>query len=204
MTATNSKATSKTQPYTGIDEFANNMEDFAISDIKASTNKMLKVGNITFKGQPLCLKSDAWLRVPFEPSVYNGTGQEDRKNIVLELTPEIEQVLATMEDVIRQTLDEKVSNIEAIWVSSLKPATSFNGPSVKAKINVSGKQPCIFFDENNLATEAPVAFKPLDAKVVLRIQGVYVQKQAAGLMMTVTHMQNRPAAEAVEDFTSPF
>ena len=204
MTAKNSKAASKTKPYTGIDEFANNMEDFAISDIKASTNKMLKVGNITFRGQPLFLKLDAWLSIPFEPSVYNGTGEEDRKNIVLVLTPEIEQVLATMEDAIRQTLDEKVPNIEAIWVSSLKPATCYSGPTMKAKINVSGKQPCKFFDENNLATEAPVAFRPLDAKVVLRIQGVYVQKQAAGLMTTVTHMQNRPAEAGVEDFTSPF
>ena len=123
---------------------------------------------------------------------------------MLELTPEIEQVLATMEDMTRHTLNENVPNISAIWVSSLKPATGFSGPTLKAKINVSGKQPCNFFDENNLATEAPVAFKPLDAKVVLRIQGVYVQKQAAGVMMTVTHMQNKPAAEAVEDFTSPF
>ena len=202
MSATNSKASSKRQPYTGIDEFANSMEDFAISDVKASANKMLKIANITFKGQPLLLKSNAWLRIVYEPSVYNGTGQEERKNIVLELTPEIEQVLATMEDTIRQTLDEKVPNIDAIWVSSLKPSAGSSGPTVKAKINVSGKQACKFYDEDNVATEPPSAFRPLDAKVVLRIQGVYVQKQAAGLMMTVTHMQNRPAQE--EDFASPF
>ena len=190
--------------YTSVDELANNMEEFAISGIKASANKMLKLANITFKGKPLCLKLNAWLRILYEPSVYNGTGQEERKNIVLELTPDIEQALATMEDTIRQTLDEKVQNIEAIWVSSLKPATGNAGPTVKAKINVSGKQPCRFFDENNVATEPPTAFRPLEAKVVLLIQGVYVQKQAAGLMMTVTHMQNRPAAKAAEDLTSPF
>lgn len=203
MSATNS-ASSKPLPYTSIDEFANSMEEFAISDLQTTTNKMLKIANITFNRRPLSLKSNAWLRIMYEPSVYNGTGQEERKNIVLELTPEMEQVLATMEDTIRQTLDEKVPNIEAIWVSSLKPASGFSGPTVKAKINVSGKQPCKFFDENNAATEPPSAFKPLDAKVVLRIQGVYVQKQAAGLLMTVTHMQNRPAATAAEDLASPF
>jgi hypothetical protein len=202
MSATNS-AISKHQPYTGIEEFANALEDFAISEVKASANKMLKIANITFKGQPLFLKSNAWMRIVYEPSVYNGTGEEERKNIVLELTPEIEQVLATMEDTIRQTLDENIPNIDAIWVSSLKPETSNLGPTVKAKINVSGKQPCKFFDENNAATEPPLAFKSLDAKVVLRIQGVYVQKQAAGLLMTVTHMQNRPVTKA-EDLTSPF
>lgn len=123
---------------------------------------------------------------------------------MLELTPDIEQALATMEDTIRQTLDEKVPNIEAIWVSSLKPAARNAGPTVKAKINVSGKQPCRFFDENIVATEPPTAFRPLEAKVVLCIQGVYVQKQVAGLMMTVTHMQNKPASNSEEDFTSPF
>lgn len=205
MSATNAKASSKRQPYTGIDEFANSMEDFAISDVKASANKMLKIANITLKGQPLLLKSNAWLRIVYEPSVYNGTGQEERKNIVLELTPEIEEALATMEDTIRQTLDEKVPNIDAIWVSSLKPETGNTGPTLKAKINVSGKQQCKFFDENNAATDSPPsAFKSLEAQVVLRIQGVYVQKQAAGLLMTVTHMQTRPATKAVDDSTSPF
>ena len=204
MSATNSKASSKRQIYTGIDEFAKSMEDFAISDAKASANKLLKIANITFKGQPLFLKSNAWLRIMYEPSVYNGTGQEERKNIVLEVTSEIEQALATMEDAIRQALDEKIPNINAIWVSSLKPESSHIGPTVRAKINVSGKQSCKFFGEANAATELPSAFKSLDAQVVLHIQGVYVQKQAAGLLMTVTHMQNRPAAKAVEDLTSPF
>ena len=202
MSATNSKA-SKTRPYTGIDELANTMEEFALSDVKTSTNKMLKIANVTFKGQPLSLKPNEWLRILYEPSVYNGTGQEERKNIVLELTPEIEEVLATMEEAIRQTLDEKIPNIEAIWISSLKPASGFRGPTVKAKINVSGGQACKFFDEGNVATSPPVAFKHLEAKVVMRIQGVYIQKQAAGLMMTITHMQNRPA-QAMDDLESPF
>jgi hypothetical protein len=74
---------------------------------------------------------------------------------------------------------------------------------MKAKINVSGEQVCKFSDESNVATQPPVAFKPLEAKVVLRIQGVYLQKQVAGLMMTVTHMQNRPA-QVIEDLESPF
>ena len=93
--------TSKPQPYTGIDELANTTAEVELSDIKGSTNKMVEISNITFKGQPLRLKLDAWLRIVYEPSVYNGTGEEERKNIVLELTPEIEQALAAMEDTIR-------------------------------------------------------------------------------------------------------
>ena len=202
MSATNSK-TCKHQPHTGIDELANNMEEFALSGVKASTNKMLKISNITFKGQPLRLKLDTWLRIVYEPSVYNGTGQEERKNIVFELTPEIEEGLATMEDAIRQNLDETVPNIEAMWVSSLKPGLGNNGPTMKAKINVSGKQQCKFYDESNLSSEPPTNFKPLEAKVVLCVHGAYVQKQAAGLMMTVTHMQTREA-QCADDWASPF
>ena len=81
-------------PYTCIDELANTMEALAISDMKGSANKMLKIANITFKGQPLSLKPDAWLRILYEPSVYNGTGDEERKNIVFEISPEIEHALA--------------------------------------------------------------------------------------------------------------
>lgn len=200
MSATNS---TKSTPYTGIDELANTMEALAISDMKGSSNKMIKIANITFKGRPLSLKLATWLRILYEPSVYNGTGDEERKNIVFEISPETEHALATLEETVRQSMDEQVSNINSIWCSAIKPATDFHGPTTKAKIKVSGEQVCKFYDEDNVATELPSAFRPLEAKVVLRIQGVYVQKQAAGLMMTVTHMQNRPAQEA-EDFTSPF
>ena len=201
MSAT--KPTNRT-PYTCIDELANTMEALAISDMKGSANKMLKIANITFKGQPLTLKPDAWLRILYEPSVYNGTGDEERKSIVLEISPEIEHALATLEEAIRQSMVEQVSNINSIWCSVIKPATDLRGPTAKAKIKVSGEQVCKFYDDSNAATEPPLAFKSLDAKVVLRIQGVYVQKQAAGLLMTVTHMQNRPATMAIEDLTSPF
>jgi hypothetical protein len=191
-------------PYTCIDELANTMEALAISDMKGSANKMLKIANITFKGQPLSLKPDVWLRILYEPSVYNGTGDEERKNIVFEISPEIEHALAKLEETIRQSMEEQVSNINSVWSSVIKPATDFHGPTAKAKIRISGEQVCKFYDESNAATEPPLAFKSMDAKVVLRIQGVYVQKQAAGLLMTVTHMQNRPATTAIEDLTSPF
>lgn len=201
MSATN--PTNRT-PYTCIDELANTMEALAISDMRGSANKMLKIANITFKGHPLSFKPDDWVRILYEPSVYNGTGDEERKNIVFEISPEIEHALATLEETIRQSMDEKVSNINSIWCSVIKPATDFHGPTAKAKIKVSGEQVCRFYDENNAATEPPSAFKSLDAKVVLRIQGVYIQKQAAGLLMSVTHMQTRPATAAIEDLTSPF
>ena len=162
MLAINS-TTSKPQPYTGIDELANTMEEFALSDIEGYTNKMVQISNIAFKCKPLRFKLDAWLRIVYEPSVYNGTGEEERKNIVLELTPEIEQALAAMEDTIRQTLDEKIPNIEAIWVSSFKPSAGFGGPIMKAKINVPGEQMCKFFDEQCSHT-ATSSFQTLGSK----------------------------------------
>ena len=195
---------SKTQSYIGIDELAN-MESghFALSGIKASTNKMLKVSDVTFDGQPLKLKIDTWQRIVYEPSVYNGTGEEERKNIVLEITPEIEQALATMEDTVRQSLNETISKIDSIWCSAIKPATIFNGPTLRAKIRVSGKQHCNWFDASNTVTDVPLVFKGLEAKTVLHVQGVYIQKQAAGMILNLTHMQTRPT-QVIEDLESPF
>lgn len=196
----------KSQPstrYTDVIELANANEELTVSECKASSNKMLKIASVAYKDSPIRIKLDTWHRIVYEPSVYNGTGDEQRKNIVFEISPEIEHALAALEDTLRQLMEERVSNIDSIWCSAIKPATDFNGPTMKAKIRVSGEQVCKFFDENNMTRETPEVFKALDAKVVLCIQGIYVQKQAAGLLMTVTHMQTRPK-ELVEDLASPF
>ena len=126
-------------------------------------SKMLNIANITYKNKPLRLMIDKLLPIIVEPSVYNGTGQEERNNIVFGMTPAIEEGLAIMEDAILQALSETHPNIHALWVSSVKPAHGDHEASLKAKINVAGKQQCRFFDESNQPTEAPDVFRPLEA-----------------------------------------
>lgn len=167
-------------------------------------NKMLNIANITYKNKPLRLMLDEWLPIIFEPSVYNGTGNEERKNIVFGVSPTIEEGLAIMEDAILQALSETHPNIHALWTSSIKPANGDHEASLKAKINVSGKQPCRFFDESNQPTEVPSEFRPLEAQIVLQVRGVYIQKTAAGLMLSVSHMQTRPSTASYFECISPF
>ena len=204
MSATTSSQSAKL-PATRISELAANIEDFSLTGPKAMAgNKMLNMASITYKSKPLRLMLDEWLPIIFEPSVYNGTGQEERKNIVFGVPPTIEEGLAIMEDAILQALSETHPNIHALWVSSVKPANGDHEASLKAKINVAGKQQCRFFDENNEPIEAPSVFRPLEAQIVLQVRGVYIQKTAAGLMLSVSHMQTRPSTAGYFECISPF
>ena len=204
MSATTSSHSAKL-PATRISELAANIEDFSLDGPKAMAgNKMLNIANITYKNKPLRLMLDEWLPIIFEPSVYNGTGNEERKNIVFGVSPTIEEGLAIMEDAILQALSETHPNIHALWTSSIKPASGDHEASLKAKINVSGKQPCRFFDESNQPTEVPSEFRPLEAQIVLQVRGVYIQKTAAGLMLSVSHMQARPSTAGYFECISPF
>ena len=142
MSATTSSHSAKL-PSTRISELAANIEDFSLDGPKAMAgNKMLNIANITHKNKPLRLMLDEWLPIIFEPSVYNGTGNAERKNIVFGVSPTIEEGLAIMEDAILQALSETHPNIHALWTSSIKPASGDHEASLKANINVSGKQPC--------------------------------------------------------------
>ena len=204
MSATTSSQNAKL-PVTRISELAAHIEDFSLNGPKAMAgNKMLNIANIMYKNKPLRLMLDEWLPIIFEPSVYNGTGQEERKNIVFGVPPTIEEGLAIMEDAILQALSETHPNIHALWVSSVKPANGDHEASLKAKINVAGKQQCRFFDENNEPIEAPSVFRPLEAQIVLQVRGVYIQKTAAGLMLSVSHMQKRPSTAGSFECISPF
>ena len=203
MSATTSSHSAKL-PATRISELAANIEDFSLDGPKAMAgNKMLNIANITYKNKPLRLMLDEWLPIIFEPSVYNGTGNEERKNIVFGVSPTIEEGLAIMEDAILQALSETHPNIHALWTSSIKPASGDHEASLKAKINVSGKQPCRFFDESNQPTEVPDVFRPLEAKIVLQVRGVYTQI-SAGLMLSVSHTQTRLPSGGSDEDISPF
>ena len=204
MSATTSSHSAKL-PATRISELAANIEDFSLDGPKAMAgNKMLNIANITYKNKPLRLMLDEWLPIIFEPSVYNGTGNEERKNIVFGVSPTIEEGLAIMEDAILQALSETHPNIHALWVSSIKPANGDHEASLKANINVAGKQPCRFFDESKQPTEVPDVFRPLEAKIVLQARGVYAKKTAAGLMLSVSHMQTRLSSGGSDEGISPF
>jgi len=189
---------------TSPEELKANMHEIRLSNVKSGPNKLLKTAFASFQGKPLYLKlSDTFLRIPFAPSVYNGTGDEERKSIVIEIDPEIEEVFAQLEDIMRQTLDEQQANIDSIWTSPIRPASGTFSASIKAKINVSGSKQAKFYNEENIAVEPPTDWKNTGAQVVVHIRGAYLQKNAAGMMLDVTHMRTRQM-DTETPFASPF
>ena len=82
MSATTSSQSAKL-PATRVSEPVANIEDFSLNGPNTMAgNKMLNIANITYKNKPLRLLFDEWLPIIFEPSVYNSTGNEERKHCI--------------------------------------------------------------------------------------------------------------------------
>jgi hypothetical protein len=151
----------------------------------------MRIYSLSMEDHALFLKLAGDMRsitVPFEPSVFNGSGDEPRKGIVFNITPEILEGVAQLEDTCRQLLGETIPNIEALWCSSVKPSDRYSA-TMKAKINMAGPRVCPFFDEANKPAEAPVAWKGLPVNAVLSIRGCYSQRQNVGMIIEVSALQ---------------
>jgi len=140
-------------------------------------------------------KSDAWpVVVPFPPSVFQGTGEEQRKGIAFNLPPELEKELEGLEGKARELVAEKVGKGALVfWMNCVKPADQYDA-KLKAKINVSGARAANIFDENGERTSFPKTWTAQDANAVVELRGVYRQKAAIGLLLEVTHLKLRESA----------
>ena len=70
--------------------------------------------------------------VPFEPSVFRGTGAEPRKGIVCSAPQDV------LDD--EEWAKQQISPLSATWHSCMKEPGNYNG-GMQAKINVSGRTP---------------------------------------------------------------
>jgi hypothetical protein len=166
----------------------------------------MRIYSLSMEDRPLLLKlagDTQTITIPFEPSVFNGTGDEPRKGIVFNITPEILEAVAQLEDTCRQLLGETIPNIDALWCSSVKPSEKYSA-TLKAKINVSGPRVCPFFDEANKPAEAPIAWKGLPVNAVVSIRGCYSQRQGVGMILEVVALQYGTKVSAAVIPASPF
>ena len=116
--------------------------------------------------------------VVFEPSVFNGTGEESRKGIVFELSEKDANDLSALE--------VRIRTLAAI------PVTKWNfcvtNSRLKAKINMSGANPCEFVGPQE-ETELPNTLRGREVVAVIAIRGIYQQKKASGLMIDVVALR---------------
>ena len=136
----------------------------------------MKFATMRNQGEAIHLKVDA-LNIPFEPSVYNGTGTETRKGIVFDITNSDAKSILVLEERLRQEMEIPLEK----WNSCLRE----NGQTwrLKAKINMSGDRACLFADcdGKDLRGYAAVA--------VLSMNSVYSQRQASGLVLDVVALR---------------
>ena len=174
-----------------IQQVAQNLENLAITDASTSGKNGMKFAQITYQGRPLSIRLSEELdaiRVPFPPSVYNGDGNEPRKSIVYAIPQDVYAGFSELEDWCRQCLEDANPKVQALWCSMLKPADRW-GAQLNAKINVAEPRQAKFYDVAKEPCEAPSDWRGLGVNAVLRVRGVYIQKNSIGLMIETTHLQ---------------
>ena len=111
--------------------------------------------------------------IPFTPSAFQGTGEEERVGIVMSIPQDAYDRIASFSESFKKQLSEKHPDIGQKWNGSLKPATDQYAPTLRAKINLKGDKQCQFYDLEGQSCSAPSQWRRLDANVVLRLGGVY-------------------------------
>lgn len=135
--------------------------------------------------------------VAFAPSVFGGTGEEERQSIVLSIASEDYGKLDDWFGAQRTTIS--VLHPAAQWHSPLKPADKFPA-TLKAKINVKGPKACQCFDLAGQSAPFPARWQGLQVTAVIRLGGAYAQAMGAGPFVELTHLQYDPTEGASNPF----
>ncbi len=140
----------------------------------------MKFYNVSGENGPPCFKVEN-VRVLFEPSVYNGTGEEERKGIVMEITEEDAKRIEELENWMR--IKSGISPDK--WISCVRKT---DGHQLKAKINMRGPKQCEFIGPQG-EKDPPDSLRGRLATAALLVRGIYMQRQASGLMVDVVAMR---------------
>lgn len=134
-------------------------------------------GNVV-RMQPVRAEALGSMRVLFEPSAFNGTGEEERVPISLSIDAEMAAAVQAMEAQVRDKLRATVPNIDALWFSAAK-----NGSSLKAKVRVKGEGAVRCYNSKKEPVPIPEHWRGLAICPILECRAVFVQRTAAGLVL---------------------
>jgi len=113
------------------------------------------------------------------PSVYGGTGQEERKGILFGTSAEVIDDLRKLEAWTYIQMRDLQPNVDVIWKTAIRATET---PSFKAKIWVSGKAPCQCVDANGDPIPTPEEWGGLLVAPIFSVTA-YRQPDAAGLLL---------------------
>ena len=157
----------------------------------------MKVYRVPSDG-PFCFKLNG-VTIPFAPSCFQGTGEEERQGLVLSVYDEVYKQMHAFSESFKAQLSETHPDIEGKWNSSLKAATDKYPANLRVKINVKGDKAFPFYDMAGESTKAPAHWPRLEVNVVVRLGGVYVQPRGAGMLLDVIHLQYDPEQNVTQN-----
>ncbi len=121
-------------------------------------------------------------RVVYEPSVFGGDGSENRKNLVLEVSP----LIVTTVQQLESTLDTS------------RLCSSIKGDTLKCKISMDKVQ---LFDSKNKAVPPPETWRDLTVNVMAAVKGTWSTRTQTGLSIDVSDVQLLAAKVHQSPFT---
>ena len=148
-------------------------------------SKVCQLAQIQQHGRAVYIQAvtsgDASTWVLCNPSVYGGTGQEERKGILFGTSSEVIEDLKKVEAWAFSQMRDLQSNLDCVWNTVIR-ATDV--PSFKGKIWVSGKAPCQCVDASNNPIPLPEQWGGLQVAPIFSLSA-YSQPDAAGLLLEV-------------------
>jgi hypothetical protein len=168
-------------------DVAANLDALTVS--AASQLPTMQVVNIRYSGenlvlQPIAQETLGAITTPFQPSVYRGTGTEERVNVTMNIPDEVREAFELVEERVRELIRPTFPKIDGIWHSSTKPGGKYRS-TLKAKVNISGSKVARFVDASGNPIDPPTNWNQLAILPLLTVRGAYVQRATAGLMLEV-------------------
>ena len=157
--------------------------------------KNLQLAQILYKGHPAMIqvvpRGDMSRRIPFAPSVYRGAGEETRVSCTFEAPQSVVEHMEQLEkNIIAKARD-------ALWVSCVRHTP--HGPQLRCKLNTEGPRKIQLVNEALEPLDLPVAeLQHRQAVPILRLRGVYIQRNQVMLDMAACIVGPKPEREAMQ------
>ena len=141
------------------------------------------------------------ISTPFPPSVFQGTGEEPRQTLTLNIPEGVFSAFATLEDTVRGLLRASHPDVDALWRSALRPAGNYPA-QLRVKVNLSGDRQVQVFDQADQRVNLPTEWRGLVVVPIVSLSA-YAQAKNAGLIVDLVALKvlgQRQAQQPVWSF----
>ena len=127
------------------------------------------------------------ISIPFPPSTFQGSEDEPRQTLTLNIPDGVFLAFATLEDAVRELLRPSHANIDDLWHSALRQASSYPA-QLRCKVNLSGGREVQVFNEADQRIDVPTNWRGLEVVPIVSL-AVFVQSKTAGLIVDLVALK---------------